>query len=113
MAEFAADHGADLGDFLDPSKAVEARYQRIVQGCRDGNRCRRTRQLIVVAEILKPARLEHSRGQFLDEQGDAVGANQDLVDDFRRQRLTVCDLLEHSRGVTAGEARQDRTRADG
>jgi hypothetical protein len=57
MAEFAADHGADLGDFLDPSKAVEARYQRIVQGCRDGNRCRRTRQLIVVAEILKPADL--------------------------------------------------------
>ena len=93
MGEFAADHGADLGDFLDRSKAVEASHQRVVQGCRDGNRCHRTRQLIVIAEILEPARFKHRRGQFLDEQRDAVGANQDLVAEFRGQRLTAGDLL--------------------
>jgi hypothetical protein len=60
----------------------------------------------VVALILEPARFEHRRGQLFDEQRDAIGPDQDLFDDFRRQHLAARNLVQHGRAVIASEARQ-------
>jgi hypothetical protein len=51
VGELAADHGADLGEFLDRGQPVEARHQRIVQVRRDRKRRQRARKLVVIASI--------------------------------------------------------------
>ena len=85
VAEFAADHRADLRDFLGggPSRSSRA----ISEACRVArHRERGSGHAPTARRRLRAGTFQHRLGQFLDEQRHAVGALDDLRDDLRRQR---------------------------
>ena len=105
----AADRGTGLGHFLDDRIAVEPRHQRILEGRRDRQRRQRTDQCVPVAIVAQQTRFEDRLGQLLDEQRDAVGAGNDLVHQFCRQRLAG-DAVDHRSTLLPTQAVQSHQR---
>ena len=52
-------------------------------------------QLIAVAAIDEDVGFENRLGEFLDEEGDPVGARDDLVEQVRRHQLPRGEMLDH------------------
>ena len=105
----AADRGAGLGHFLDGRIAVEPRHQRILEGRRDRQRRQWANQCVPVAVVAQQARFENRLGQLLDEQRHAVGAGNDLVHQFCRQRFAG-DAFDHRGALLPVEAIQGHQR---
>ena len=50
------------------------------------------------------AALEYCLGQLLDEERNAIGLEDDLVEHFLGQRLATADILGHEHGLLARQA---------
>lgn len=74
----------ELGHPLRRPETVELRHKRILQRRWDHQGRERRVQDIPVACIIEHARLEHRPRQLLDEKRHAVGAHDDLVQQFGR-----------------------------
>jgi len=109
-SELAPDHGAHLGQLLGGRMPVEPGQQRVVQRVRDGQRWQRAEQLIVLAHVAQDAELENRLGELLDEQGDAVGAREDLVQQLGREPLAPGDLRDHGHRLAARQPAQRECR---
>ena len=106
IAELAADHRADLGDFLAQRDPVEAGHQRVAQRLRDRDVGRRSGIGIMVALDDQVAGLQDGLGQFLDEERNAVGPGDDLGGEARRQRLAADDIGDQRAALRRREFRE-------
>ena len=86
MRELPPDRRADLRHLLGGAEPVEPRHQRGVQACRDRQGRRRNRRNRAPGRALA-LRLQHRLRHLLHEQGNAVGALDDLRHHIRRQLL--------------------------
>ena len=93
VGEFAADDGADLRQLARPGVAVETCHQRTVERRRNRHGLGAGRDLEAVAAIHDEFQLKHGLGQLLDEERDAVGADDDLAQQRRRHRLVAREML--------------------
>ena len=78
VGELATHHSADLSHLPHRSQSIEPRHQRCVQCRRNRHRGQRTIEDVVIVLLMQQPGFEHSLGQFLHEQGHAIGAGEDL-----------------------------------
>ena len=97
VGELAANHRADLGNFLGVVQAVEPSHERGLQSRRN----HRFRRLIVLGKVA----LDHGLGQFLDIERDAVGTDHDAVDN-RFHELLAADRVRDLRRLLAPKTAQ-------
>ena len=94
MRKLPPDRRPDLRHFLGGAEPVEPRHQRGVQACGDGQ-CRRRNSCNCVLGRALALRLQHRLGHLLHEQGNAVGALDDVLPDARREELVADDAVDH------------------
>ncbi len=99
VAELAADHRANLCDFLGLAKRVEACHQRVLQAGRNHQLRQRPAELVAGRRAVQQARLHHSLGQLFNEQRNAVRLADDLGDYVFRERLAYCDRTHQRHGL--------------
>ena len=87
MVELAPDRRGGLSDFFDRGEAVEASHQRVLERAGNGERWQWPCELVMVAGVLEQPEFQHRLGQLLDEQRNAVGPGDDLVQDLFGQGL--------------------------
>jgi hypothetical protein len=75
-----------------------------VQGRRDREWRQRPIEHVAIHLLAQQAPLQHALGQFLDKQRHAVGAIDDLGEDFIGQCLVAGDLLDQNGPVIPVEA---------
>ncbi|MGB6447169.1 MAG: hypothetical protein WBF47_18700, partial [Xanthobacteraceae bacterium] len=84
VGKFASDGGADLQR---RAEAVDARHQRGLKRTRNRQRLPGLIEHIAVAGLLQLLAFEHGLGEFLDKEGHAVVAIDDLIEQPTRKFL--------------------------
>src|SRR5215468_8024341 len=94
MRELAPNRRTDLCHLLCGAESVEPGHQRRVQTCRDCPEWRWNRRNRALSRALA-IRLQDSLRHFFYEQGNAVGALDDVLADPRWQQLVADDVVDH------------------
>src|SRR6266516_7122331 len=93
MGELASDRRPDLRQLLAGAEPVEPRHQRCVQACGD-RQCRRRNQGGGPPCFAFGLCLQHRLRHLFHEQGDAVGALDDILSYVGRQRIVADDVID-------------------
>ena len=99
MRELPPDRRSDLRHLLGGAEPVEPRHQRGMQACRHRQGRRRNRTDRAPRRSLA-LRLQNCLRHLLHEQGNAVGALDDLHHHVRRQRLVPGQARDNDRRFT-------------
>ena len=102
MREFASNRRPDLSQLLGGTEPVEPRHKRCMQARRDCH-CRRGNQGRRPLGLAFACCLQHRLCHLLHEQGDAVGALDDVLPDIGRQRLVPDDVVDQGADFTGGQ----------
>ncbi|MGC1348207.1 MAG: hypothetical protein WA858_00320, partial [Xanthobacteraceae bacterium] len=109
MGEFPADGRADLRQLLGLAKPVEPRHQRSVQASRH-RPARRWNCGSGEPHLSFGLCLQHRLGHLLDEQGNAIGALDDVLPHARGQRVVADEAIDQRGNVAFAEPVQRQGR---
>ena len=76
---------------------VEPRHQRVVQGGRYRQRRQRAVERVMPVLLAQQSACDNGLGQLLEEQGHAVGAGEDLLEDLGFTRAEILFRLRYQR----------------
>ena len=94
MRKLPPDRRADLRHLLGRPKPVEPRHQRGLQACRYRQSGGWNGSSGLLRCALAP-RFQYRLGHFLHEQGNAIGALDDVLPNVRWEQLVADDAVDH------------------
>ena len=89
---------------------VQPCHERGLERARDGADGQHALKHPAPLCLAEPPRLQHRRGQLLDEQRHPVGAPRDRLLEVGRQRLAAADLADDGRAGLAAQAFEHQSR---